>query len=140
MTKKIIYQPLNLSINLPQEWHEKLNTLATEKKQSINELMIEAIAKIVNSDSLAPSDSLVNNSEIFTKEYQELKNRLVFLETQNKELEDLKERFTIMEKLMDSIQRQVIVRDYAGKLPPHLIAESHDFEDEPDEILTDFLD
>ena len=138
MTKKIIYKPLNLK--LPEEWHKKLSTLAAEKDKSMTELMIQIINEYLGSNSLEKSDLQDINLDKIVQECQELSDRLTVLENRDNQLEKLEERFVIMEKLMDSIQRQITVRDYAGKIPAHSMAEPDDFEDEPDEILTDFLD
>ena len=138
MTKKIIYKHLHLK--LPEEYHKKLNALAVEKDKSITELMIQIISEYLSSNLQKKSDLEDINLDKIVQQYQELSDRLTVLENKDNQLEKLEERVVMVEKLMDAIQRQITVRDYAEKLPAHLIAEPDDFEDEPDEILTDFLD
>ena len=140
MNKKILYKPINL--NLPEEWHQQINTLATEKDKSITELLIQIIGNYLLANSPEKSNLKSFGLDNLTEEFQELSDRLFVLENKDtdKQLEKLEARFVIMEKLMDAIQRQITVRDYAGKIPAHSMADAHDFDDEPDEILTDFLD
>ena len=138
MTKKIIYKHLHLK--LPEEDHKKLNALAVEKDKSITELTIQIISEYLGSNLQKKSDLQDINLDKIVQQYQELSDRLTALENKDNQLEKLEDRVVMMEKLMDAIQRQITVRDYAGKLPAHLIAEADDFDDEPDEILTDFLD
>ena len=138
MTKKNTHKFLHLKLS--DEFYEKLNNLATENNISTSELGIKIINNYLSSDLINNIFSQEDKLEESTVEYKELSDRLAILESKQIEIEKLEDRFLIMEKLMDSIQRQVTVRDYAGKIPDHLIDHSHDIDDEPDEILSDFLD
>ena len=138
MTKQNTHNFLNLKLST--EFYEKLNKLATENNISVSELAIKIIDNYLHSDLINNISSSKEKVEISTVEYQKLSDRLTILERKHIELEKLEDRFLIMEKVMDSIQRQITVRDYAGKLPDHLIDHSPHIDDEPDEILSDFLD
>jgi hypothetical protein len=137
MNQKNIHKFLNLKVSA--ESYEKLNGLATQNNISSSELALKIINDYLSSDSINnifPPEKV----EKSTVEYQQLSDRLAILESKELELEQLKNRLLIMEKLMDTIQKQITVRDYAGKLPDYLIDHSHHIDDEPDEILSDFLD
>lgn len=137
MNQKNTHKFLNLKVSA--ESYEKLNDLATHNNISSSELALKIINDYLSSESINHiySQEKVEKSPI---EYQKLSDRLTILESKQLELEQLENRLLIMEKLMDSIQKQVTVRDYAGKLPDYLIDHSHHIDDEPDEILSDFLD
>ncbi len=146
MTKKIIYQPLNLNLKIPSQWHEQLNDLAKQQGQSLEELLIEMIKQTLNSQvtqqTPKPKHFQANQTIDGDDHDQQLNDRLTVLEAKESKLEELENRLLIQEKLMDFVQHQITVRDYTQKLPPHSLApvdEDDELDDEPDEILTDFL-
>ena len=137
------YKPLILTLNLPPSWIEKLNQIAKEKEQNIEKLVIELLGQTLASYEQKQELSVDQGKQkdSVKKENTDIDDRLKQLEAQQEKIADLEERIVMLEKLMDSLQRQVTIRDHAGSLPAHLIDHSDDdVEDEPDEILTDFLD
>ncbi|WP_017294968.1 hypothetical protein [Geminocystis herdmanii] len=125
-------KPLNITLNLPSPWLEKIESLAQDKKQPLTDLITDIIGQYLG-------DNLQNNRlDRLEKQDQDLITRLTILESKDYDIENLKHRFEIMEKLIASLQTQVIPRplDRIG----HSIMTHEEIEDEPDEILTDFLD
>lgn len=125
-------KPLNITLDLPSEWLEKIEHLAQEKKQPLTELITDIIGQYLG-------DNLHNNRlDRLEKQDQDLITRLTILESKDYDIENLKHRFEIMEKLIASLQTQVISRPLDRIQRSMMIHE--EIEDEPDEILTDFLD
>ena len=147
MKSKTDYKSLILNLNLPENWLTKLNKIAEDKGQNLEQLVIELLGKTLaehDDDQPQPLQKAVEKKEtpavVDNNKIEDIDDRLKELEAKQAVIDKLEERVVMLEKLMDSVQRQVIVRDYAGKLPPHLIDDSDHIDDEPDEILTDFLD
>ena len=147
MKSKTDYKSLILNLNLPENWLTKLNKIAEDKGQNLEQLVIELLGKTLaehDDDQPKPLQKAVEKKEtpavVDNSKIEDIDDRLKQLETKQAVIDKLEERVVLLEKLMDSVQRQVIVRDYAGKLPAHLIDDSDHIDDEPDEILTDFLD
>lgn len=125
-------KPLNITLDLPSEWLEKIESLAEEKQQSLTILITDIISEYLGYNSQH------NRLDRLEKQSEDLIDRLIILESKNHDIENLKHRFDIMEKLIASLQSQVISRSFETKIYPNIIQE--EIEDEPDEILTDFLD
>jgi hypothetical protein len=125
-------KPLNITLDLPSPWLEKIEHLAQEKKQPLTDFITDIIGQYLG-------DNLHNNRlDRLEKQDQNLITRLTILESKNYDIENLKHRFEIMEKLVASLQTQVIPRPLDRI--QHSIMLHEEIEDEPDEILTDFLD
>jgi tetrahydromethanopterin S-methyltransferase subunit G len=132
MTEKIVHKSLNITLDLPLEWKEKIENLVIEKQLSLSELITDLIGQFLGYDL----DDI--NISRLQENYQELNQRLNILEEKDYQIEKLQNRLDMMEKLVASLQSQVISRplDRLG----HSLMIDHEIEDEPDEILTDFLD
>jgi hypothetical protein len=125
-------KPLNITLDLPSLWLEKIEQLAQEKQQPLTDFITDIIGQYLG-------DNLHNNRlDRLEKQDQDLITRLTILESKNYDIENLKHRFEIMEKLVASLQTQVISRPLDRI--QHSIMLHEEIEDEPDEILTDFLD
>lgn len=123
---------LNITLDLPSQWLEKIEHLAQEKQQPLTELITDIIGQYLG-------DNLHDNRlDRLEKQDQDLITRLTILESKDYDIDNLKHRFEIMEKLVASLQTQVISRPFDRIGDSIMIHE--DIEDEPDEILTDFLD
>lgn len=123
---------LSITLDLPSQWLEKIEHLAQEKKQPLTELITDIIGQYLG-------DNLHNNRlDRLEKQDQDFITRLTLLESKDYEIENLKHRFNIMEKLIASLQTQVISRPFDRTTYSATIQE--EIEDEPDEILTDFLE
>jgi hypothetical protein len=132
MTEKIVNKSLNLTLDLSLEWKEKIEHLALEKGQSLSELMTDLIGQYLGYNL---DDVKINR---LRENYQELSQRLKILEGKDRQIERLQNRLDIMEKLVASLQSQVISRPLDTL--SHSLIVGHEIEDEPDEILADFLD
>lgn len=132
MTEKIVNKSLNITLDLPLEWKEKIENLALEKQQSLSELITNIIGEYLgyNLDDI--------NINRLQENYHELSQRLKVLEGKDYQIERLQNRLNIMEKLVASLQSQVISRPL-DRLSHGMIMDE-EIDDEPDEILTDFLD
>ncbi|BAQ66892.1 hypothetical protein [Geminocystis sp. NIES-3709] len=123
-------KPLTIKLDLPSEWLDKIENLAKEKQQPLDQLITDILGQYLGYN--------LENTRLdrLEKQHQDLTNRLETLEDKDYQLEKLQYRFEIIEKLIASLQTQVISR------PLDLINHSlmiEEVEDEPDEILTDFL-
>ncbi|MGI0480584.1 hypothetical protein ACN4EE_07315 [Geminocystis sp. CENA526] len=125
-------KPLNITLDLPIEWLEKIEHLAQSKNLSLSQVITDIIGQYLG-------DNLYNSRlDRMEQQHQDLTKRLTVLETKDYDLDNLKYRFEIMEKLIASLQTQVISRPFDRIDRTIMIQE--EIEDEPDEILTDFLD
>lgn len=130
MKEKNIDKFLNININLPSLWEDKIQNLALEKKQSLSELIIDIIGEYLD-DNLTDIDQLPHN-------YQQLHERITALEEKHYVIQRLQSRLDITEKLVASLQNNFTSRPFQSLT--HSLIIDDDMEDEPDEILTDFLD
>ncbi len=129
MSNDLKLQPANLSLNVPDEWLENLDNIAAEKNQSIEELILEVIDDYLKLDS-----SKLSLKEIF-KEHKELSKRLEILEKKDYQIDRLTTRLNILEKLISVLQTEGVKTKKYNRDS----FDEDDFEDEPDEVLTDFL-
>ena len=122
---------LNLNIELPLEWLEKIQSLAQQQEQTLEETITDLIGQNLGLDT----QTLKLNR--LRKQNLELEQRLAVLESQDYQIEKLHNRLEIMEKLIAQLQTQRFSsRPTFLNLPA---AVDDDIEDEPDEVLTDFL-
>lgn len=132
MTEKIVNKSFNITLDLPIKWKAKIDNLAQEKNQSLSNLITDIIGQYLG-DNL--DDINVNRLQ---ENYQDLSKRLKVLEAKDYQIERLQNRLDIMEKLIASLQTQVISRSLDSL--SYSVSIDEEIEDEPDEILTDFLD
>jgi len=129
MSNDLKLQPANLSLNLPDEWLENLDNIAAEKNQNIEELILEVIGDYLKSDN-----NKLSFKEIL-KEQKQLSKRLETLEKKDYQIERLTTRLDILEKLISMLQTEGV----KTKKYDRDSFDDDNFEDEPDEVLTDFL-
>lgn len=125
------FKKISITLELPLEWANKLDELCLKNKQELAEVISEFIGKNLDLDL---KDFQVTK---LTQKYQDLEQRLVTLESKDYDIHKLCHRLEIMEKLVAQLQIQRF------SSPPAMInmplTKDDDIEDEPDEILTDFL-
>ena len=122
---------LNLNLELPLEWLEKIESLAQKEGQTLEETMTDLIGQNLGLDIQALKLNRLRKQNL------ELEQRLAVLESQDYQIEKLNHRLEIMEKLIAQLQTQRFSsRPTFLNLPA---AVDDDIEDEPDEVLTDFL-
>lgn len=131
MTEKIVNKSLNITLDLPIKWKSKIDDLAREKNESLSNLITDIIGQYLGYNL---DDINVNRLQ---ENYQDLSQRLKVLEGKDYQIERLQNRLNIMEKLIASLQTQVISRSLDGL--SYSVSIEEEIEDEPDEILTDFL-
>lgn len=131
MTEKIVNKSLNITLDLPIKWKAKIDDLAREKNESLSNLITDIIGQYLGYNL---DDINVNRLQ---ENYQDLSQRLKVLEGKDYQIERLQNRLNIMEKLIASLQTQVISRSLDGL--SYSVSIEEEIEDEPDEILTDFL-
>ena len=122
---------VNLNVKIPQQWLGRLTKLAQENNQSVEALILAVLAEYLNFDEAGfPVQEL-------PQELQQLRQRVIQLERQNYQFDKLTNRLNILEKLIASLQTQLIEPKPSTSLPSS--EEYDDIYDEPDEVLTDFL-
>lgn len=127
MNNNLNFQVANLSLNLPDEWLDELAKISLQKEQNIEELVKDIIGQYLTIDvePLKIEEMLQKNKAI--------EGRLKVLENKDQQIEKLVNRLSILEKLVASLQIN-------KSLAPVQFSQNYDdIEDEPDEILTDFL-
>ncbi|MGY6529022.1 MAG: hypothetical protein ACXITR_03760 [Cyanobacterium sp.] len=129
MSQDLKLQTANLYLNIPDEWLEQLDHIALKKEKNIEELVLDIIGNYL-------SDSKFNleNSQLL-EEYQKLSQRLEVLEKKDYQIERLTTKLEILEKLVATLQTKAVKEDSTVNNQGW----DDDFEDEPDEVLTDFL-
>lgn len=131
MLDNLSLKKLNLNLELPLEWLEKIESLAHKEEQTVAEIITDLIGQNLGLD-LQP---LKFNR--LKKQNQELEERLGLLENQDYQIEKLNHRLEILEKLVAQLQTQRFSpRPSLVNLP---VSDDDEIEDEPDEVLTDFL-
>lgn len=122
-----------LSIHIDFKWKEKLIDIAQKKNISLEKLIANIIGNYLG-------ESLEHEKlEKLTQDYEKLNQRLTVLEGKNLELEKIEARFRLLEKLVGNLQYQINPRHIEKGNITHSF-DDEDIYDEPDEILTDFLD
>ena len=117
------------SVQEALKWLEKLDTIAAEKNQNIEQLVLDIVGNYLSQDT-----DVLHLGEL-SQQHQELSKRLEQLEKKDYQIERLTTRLDILEKLISVLQTQGIkTKKYARDS-----FDDEDFEDEPDEVLTDFL-
>jgi len=101
MTEKIVKKSLNLTLDLPLQWTEKIEQLALEKQQPLSELITDIIGVYLsyNLDEL--------NISRLQENYQELNKKVQILEAKDHYIDRLEHRLFIIEKLVSSLQTQI---------------------------------
>lgn len=123
---------LNLDLEFPLAWIEKIELLAQANEQSISEIIVDLVG---NNLGLNVENLKINR--LFNN-YQNLEKRLGLLETKDYQIERLNHRLEIMEKLMAQLQTERFSSP-SSLLSLPVEHYEDEIEDEPDEILTDFL-
>lgn len=125
---------------VPQEWVEQLETIAKQTGQSVNDLVREAIAQYLGVEKFSfstPPDWERLNAELTTYKTQleELNQKIDDLSTYSQLVTTLQMRLTALEgRVIQNNQDEAIVTS-----SPELDINEDDYDDEPDEILFDFL-
>jgi hypothetical protein len=122
----------NIALKLPPEWAENLRELATKNNQSVQELILEILAKYLEVDYHSFQGRQIR------EEIKKLSEKISQLERQDYQFKKVTDRLYMLEKLIVSLQTQVNNSKPSKDLD--LRDDEEDIDDEPDEILTDFLD
>lgn len=115
MTEKV-----TVSCQIPSNWKQKIERLAAERKKQSHQIIYEALAQYLG-ENIETTD-----------------NRLLALET---ELTQLRQEITNLNTTVQQLQRRWSTTSAsASAFQDVTVADDDDFiEDEPDEILYDFL-
>ncbi|AFZ47686.1 hypothetical protein Cyast_1730 [Cyanobacterium stanieri PCC 7202] len=127
MSEDLKLQTANLYLNISDEWLEKLDKIALEKEQNIEELVLDIIGNYLSESKLT-----LENNQLLEK-YEQLSQRLETLEKKDYQIERLTTKLDILEKLVATLQTKNTQEDNDNG------EWDDEFEDEPDEVLTDFL-
>ena len=136
MDKKI-GRKANINIKIDYSSKEQLLNIAKEKRLNLEDLLKTIIDNYLQEN--LDNQAILNNQELeeLKQSYQQLNQRLMVLEAKNLEVERIENHFSILEKLVESLQYQISPR-HIQKTVSHYVDD--DTDDEPDEILTSFLD
>lgn len=128
-----------LGVKIPQNLASKYEKLAKETGKSVNELVQEALAQYIGIKDKPPLNSA--NLEESKSELTLLKHRVTEIELYKTQIRDLSFRLSVLEQGMSKMQTQMISSHQlsAPVLDVKNSPEDEDTEDEPDEVLTDFL-
>ncbi|OKH24494.1 hypothetical protein NIES593_07410 [Hydrococcus rivularis NIES-593] len=128
-----------LEVNVPQAWIEQFETLANQSGRSASELVREALAHYLGISGQQPAtslDRLSSELKTFKAELAELTQKVNALSEKSYLITTMSARLTTLERaiaLGNSTQT-------ATAAPSQLMdTDDDDYDDEPDEILTDFL-
>ena len=123
-----------IETTVPQEWANQLNQFSLETGRSVKELVQEAIGQYLKtiSTSLNPNSKQLEDSL--------LEQELLILQQKVQSLELLFHQVSKLEAKITSIEKIIIpeVPITSDSTFAQLLTDDSD-EDEPDEILTDFL-
>lgn len=135
MDKKI-GRKANINIKIDYLSKEKLINIAKEKRVNLEDLLINIIDNYLQEEN--SNQEVINNqeSEEIKQNYQQLNQRLMVLEAKNLEADKIDNRISLLEKLVENLQYQISPR-HINKTANYDFDD--DIDDEPDEILTDFL-
>jgi len=135
MDKKI-GRKANINIKIDYLSKDKLINISKEKRLHLEDLLINIIDNYLQEEN--SNQEVINNQELeeIKQNYQQFNQRLMILEAKNLEADKIDNRISLLEKLVENLQYQI---------SPHHINKTanydfdDDIDDEPDEILTDFL-
>lgn len=119
-----------LGAMIPQEWLDKLSDLSKSTGRSLNDLVREAIAQYIGID-----ETKYNLLEL-NKQLTILQEKIAFLESDRGQIQKLGLRLQILEHQLAKIPNQAI---YTEKLSRDNNLIDDNVDDEPDEIIFDFL-
>lgn len=116
---------------------EKLLNIAQKQKLNLEDLLANIINNYLQEKS--SNQQVINNQELeeIKHGYQQLNQRLILLEAKVLEGEKIGDRISLLEKLVENLQAHISPRHIHKSTNYHF---EDDIDDEPDEILTDFLD
>lgn len=129
-----------LGATVPQEWIDRFEKLAKQRGHSVTEVVRDALAKYIGID--ANSAKMFSQLEQCQTEIKLLKKKITELELYKTQIKDLSIRLSCVEQNIGKIQTQSINTNSKASSETWLIKDTideDDFDDEPDEILTDFL-
>ena len=124
-----------IEITVSPEWADQFNQLSLETKRSVEELVQEALGQYLEqSQTSLLSNSPAIESSSLSKELSILKQRVQSLELLLNQVAKLESKISALEK--------IVIHEIS--IPPHstfaqLLTNDDEDDDEPDEVLTDFL-
>lgn len=118
-----------IELKLPKKWAKKIIELADKNNQLVDELILEILAKYLDIDYGKFEGKQIR------KEIDILNTKIDQLQERDYQFQKVTTKLNMLEKLIASLQSQVMHSQPLNKTP--IIHD--DIEDEPDEILTDFL-
>jgi outer membrane murein-binding lipoprotein Lpp len=129
-----------LEANVPQAWIEQFETLAKQNGRSVCELVREALARYLGISGQQPAtslDRLSSELKTFKAELAELTQKVNALSEKSYLITTMSARLTTLER---AIALDNSMQTTASTTPSQSMdADDNDYDDEPDEILTDFL-
>jgi hypothetical protein len=123
---------VTFKITIPTDWSQQLETIAQENNTSKMAIISQAIAQylVVDYDKFY----LTSKLEKMSAELDNLRQKITQIEPHTHQITILNNRLTILEKTLAAMSGEVVLnQSFAEPL------NDEDWEDEPDEILTDFL-
>lgn len=128
-----------LGATVPQEWIDKFELLAKHRGRSVSELVRDALAQYIGIDE--SSSKIVSQLAQFQAELKLLKQKITEVELYKTQIKELSVRLAVVEQNMGKAQSQLFSSNSSSSeawLIDNEIDEDY-IDDEPDEVLTDFL-
>ncbi|ACK69337.1 CopG domain protein DNA-binding domain protein [Gloeothece citriformis PCC 7424] len=130
-----------LGATVPQEWIDKFEQLAKQTNRPVSDLVREALAQYIGIDE--NSSRIISQLEQFKEDLQLLRQRVTETELYKTQIRDLLLRLAVVEQSLSKGQTSVMSPNVnlfsQAKLKEETENYEDDIEDEPDEILTDFI-
>lgn len=133
------HQEILLGAKVPQEWLNQFEELAKQTGRSLTELVREALAQYIGVQENLSSG--VSQLKAFEAELALLKQKVASLESYKHQVTQLTLRLGAIEQVMVQAQTQAITPSTSSFSDSLLIETGaiDDVDDEPDEVLRDFL-
>ncbi|WP_013322874.1 ribbon-helix-helix protein, CopG family [Gloeothece verrucosa] len=130
-----------LGAKVPQEWINQFEKLAQQSGRSVTELVRDALAQYIGID--ASSSKVVSQLEQVQIELKLLRQKIAEMELYKTQIRELSVRLAAVEQSRGKERSQFLSPNSLSFSQSSLIKseteEDEDYEDEPDEVLTDFL-
>lgn len=133
-------EEITVEIKVPKTWINQLETLAKERGNAVPVLLREALAKYLELEDIS---QVVNSpSENYLLELKSLKVKVTELEAGRDRVKELNIRLSVIEQTVAKIQGQIMINSSDSRAELLFLDAEDDeyyYDDEPDEILTDFM-
>ncbi len=134
----MLEEEIMLGAKVPSQWREKYEALARDAGISLTEVVRDALAQYIGAHN--KSSALVSPLELLQSQITTLREQVEELMLYKNQMRELSIRLSVLEQGITKIQTELVPSGTISVSDAVLIDPDEEyFEDEPDEILTDFL-